>query len=453
MPFLLYNEKRTGEESAAEESAVVVDESENANQALPPEHDLVPLFLIPGITGNGTEFQSLIEKLRSSGDKRPIYVYYHPAIVPDLKGRPYKENLTLEEQAKLMAECMKDRLPPGLTPYVMISYSSGCSLSALAAQLLNAENQVVKLFLIDGPSPEVARKYFSSSSDSVTTDLINIVKYAAKLSITTDQTDEQFNFNLNLDLNKLLKKSPLEVMDIVAQEIIDQYGEIVDYDFFIKSLKVAKLGIHNLMTNEIKSPSHKIEKAYALITQETAKKYDAQYLGWEKYAETLSIFKDNELLNQEHTALLNDNGSAGRLATKIKRFTSRELTLGVMLDLHLEYIRTRFLSPKPVYSTASQPSSPSHLAESPLVATRLPHDEIEASPTTIETLSDEDPATNDSASYDTETFTALKRFFDSRGKHTLFSQAAAQSQAPITPQTPITAQESKLTHVTKFNGL
>lgn len=432
MPFLLYDEKSTGEEEATVEVTT--------NEVVPSELDQVPLFLIPGITGNGTEFQSLIEKLRSSGDKRPIYVWYDPAIAADLKGRPYRENLTLQEQAKLMAECMKDRLPPtGLSPYVMISFSSGCSLSALAAQLLNAEGQVVKLFLIDGPSPEVARKYFSSSSESVTTDLINIVKYAAKLSVKPEHLDDKLSFNLNLDLNKLIKKSPLEVMDLAAQAIRSQYGYIIRDDFFRTSLKVAKLGIHNLMTNTIESPSHKIEKAYALITQETAKKYGAPHLGWDKYAETLSLFNDNELRSQEHTALLNDDGGASRLASKIKRFTNNELTPELMLELHLEYIRTRYLSTKANNKSSAQPSALNDTPiDSPSLTPRLSHDEVDGSPTTIETLSDDDaPAANGSPTYEGK-LDELKVFFATRQRHTLFQQPPyPSSEQPLQAKQPI----------------
>lgn len=419
------------------------DDTEDGKKTQPsaiPEPSQVPLFLIPGITGVGSEFQSLIARLRKAGDKRPIYVYYDPSIAPDPKGRPYKENSTLVEQAKLMAETMKDRLPLGPTPYVMIAYSYGCSLAALAAQQLNAEGQVVKLFLIDGPSPECSRDYFSQPSPSVTTDLINIVKYVAKLSIR-EAVDETFEFKLDLDFNQLVTKSPLDCMETVAQEILRNHGSILDHEFFIKSLNVAKLGINNLITSKIESPSHKIEKAYALITQQTAKKYNSTHLGWEKYAETLSLIVDKDLNLQEHTELLNDNGGADRLATKIKSFTSREITPEQLLEGHLEFIRNRYLVPSAALAASPSTSEDSTPSSSPPLTPRVPRgEEVDSSRTTIEAFSDDDTHTEES----TSSFAAgivnkldeLKKIFtDKKQRLTLFQ--------PLLPQ-PVSPHESAM---------
>ncbi|GEM_PF-5851436 len=315
-------------------------ESSGNLTAYPTKPNQIPLFFIPGILGNGSEFQNIIEQLRANGDHRPFYVYYHPSIAPDKK-HSYKEDATLEDQAKLIAECMLDILPKGPLPHLVVGYSYGCSQAALAARHLPD----ARLFLIDGPSPECSREYFTSDNPSLIIDLFNIVKYAAILS--EDDGDFANSVSISSDLlDKCKKLDPLSCIDEISKYISLRVAGINQSEFN-KYLKIAKQGIKNLVTPSPPASETALpEKIVTLITKETLKKYGNQYAGWDKHTERLLLVNDEHLQNENHMSLLEVDQEM-KLVHSIERFVAQETRPENLLALHLNFLLQTYCKSEP----------------------------------------------------------------------------------------------------------
>jgi len=272
--------------------------------SIPAMPDQVPIFLIPGILGNAAEYRDLIETLRDLGDYRDIYIWCNPQIIGNLEGANYDQS-SLQKQALLIAKSMRKISVhySSASPYLIAGYSYGCSLAALVADELKKNNaDDVELYLIDGPSPDCAKKYFLTPSLSLTTDLASVVKYAASLSAENIHFKEE-NIILTPEyLNSLVSLTPAECIDKLAEFIIKNCLYI-DIEQFQHNIKIAKQDIYNI----INSPDHlfesKFHKIISLITNQTAAKY-GEFGGWKKHAEELYFVDDPLLINQDHRAIL-----------------------------------------------------------------------------------------------------------------------------------------------------
>lgn len=306
------------------------DEPSSESLSFPLTPDQIPLFLIPDILGNGTQYRELIEELRANrdnhkGDNRPVFVWCDPLLVPDEKRTDLPgKKLNLQEQAQLIAECMQECLPGGSAPYLIAGYSYGCSLAALTAEILTNDQNPTHVYLIDGPSPECSKKYFSHPSVDMTTDLINIVRKAMELSSSPPLSDEELSTLFVSDLDNLLKLTPQECLDVLQKKALgNEFSNRVHKETFLQYMHIVKQGIENLI-NAPSIPKKKTHKLVSLITDETAIKYQEEHGGWEKYTETLSKVEDESLLTQKHGTLLKQT-TVQSLVKSIRSLINQEL--------------------------------------------------------------------------------------------------------------------------------
>jgi len=268
---------------------------------IPTMPNQVPLLLIPGILGNPAEYQELVETLRDMGDNRDIYIWCNPQITGNANFEDYDQS-SLQKQALLIAESIRKL---GLDPSVvllMVGFSYGCGLAAAVANILSGID--IELFLIDGPSPDCAKEYFSRPSLSLTTDLSNVVKYATTLSAkNVNFKEENISFPSEY-LESLVLLSPAECIDALAKVIIENCSSVIDEDQFAKNIKIAKQDIYNLINAPDQLFDSKFHKIISLITNQTAAKYNDKFGGWKRHAETLSVIDDPLLVDQDHRALL-----------------------------------------------------------------------------------------------------------------------------------------------------
>lgn len=279
-----------------------------SNSKIPPIPTMpnqVPLLLFPGILGNPAEYQELVETLRELGDNRDIYIWCNPQIAGNANFEDYDQS-SLQKQALLIADSIRKL---GLDPSVvllMVGFSYGSGLAAAVANILKKNNPSIdiELFLIDGPSPDCAKEYFSRPSLSLTTDLSNVVKYAATLAAKNINFKEENIVFTSEYLESLVSLSPAECIDALAKVIIENCHSVIDVDQFTKNIKIAKQDIYNIINAPDQIFDSKFHKIISLITNQTAAKYNDKFGGWKKHAETLSVIDDPLLIDQDHRALL-----------------------------------------------------------------------------------------------------------------------------------------------------
>src|SRR3989338_7650949 len=109
--------------------------------------DELPIFLLPGILGNGSELNSLAEAINETRNgKTPIYIYEEPTY----EGKP--EEMTLSEHAASIAKEILEIRQNSPIPYILTGYSFGAILAAEVARVLRSVNRDPHLYVIDEPS-------------------------------------------------------------------------------------------------------------------------------------------------------------------------------------------------------------------------------------------------------------------------------------------------------------
>ncbi len=377
MPFLLVS---------FEEPIEPKDTDKNNN--FPQPHQ-VPMFLIGGIGGLGTDWASVIEQLRLSGDNRPIYVYYDPRNVPDPKHPHVRDDISISDQVSLIVESMKEHLPPGgPAPYVIAGYSYGCGLAAEAAMKLHREGEETDLFLVDGATFEVSKKYFSTPSANLVRDLISIVRSIAKMA-----SGCEIDFEVpNAKYAQLCNRPTIECMELIEHLIRTNIPKLNTNDNFNKLMVIAKNSINALLqyTPTPGIPDGVVDKIVLLTTEETVGKHTPpdKYLGWNKYTENLSIVDAEALRKQAHTDLLS-GGYAEKLASLLKKFAVQETTAGKLFQRHLDLAMKAYTTLPNSSGNSKEPSPQS----SPRTAARLVRSS--GAELAVESFSDDDTSSDE----------------------------------------------------------
>lgn len=334
----------------------------------PKSHEKIPLFFIPGVTGNYREFTALGFTLQPSAPKRPLVIYRDD--------RYYRNESfsTLQQNARAVVKKMKAIMPTNQTIYLIVGYSFGCPLAFEAAKILRAKGQQVDLFLIDGPSPEAAKQYLNDkkNSNEITLNLVEIFNYAALSS------------NLLLTKEHILQQVPNNIDEFSLEEKIDaiiraikNFDNLEDEEesFILNgSMQVAKENLLSLLNYSNQHIYNKVPKIRLLITEETAKKYGPDG-GWLQYTQMLDLSSSEEsqqLYHQKHTTLLSD-ASASLIAKEIETFISPYNNKGAYFSLAVDITLQKLqrlqkkmklaLDPKRLDSSTSEPDYSSPLSE------------------------------------------------------------------------------------------
>lgn len=265
--------------------------------------DQSPLFIFPGILGNKSELKNLVEHLhkRITGG-REIYVYNDPRLGTEECN--LIAEFSLEEQAKLAFNEMPT-LPFTPFTFFIIGNSYGCLVAAQFANLLQQSGHNTHLFLIDGPSPLVAKEYLFRHPISATIDLTFILNYAAQLSALKKR---QF---LQEEIKLIAGKPFAKKFEFIFQSIINFQTETKDENLiqFDRFGRVVKQNLINFYA-ENKISSH-LPKIHLLLTNETIAKYgfSSAYCGWDAHAKEVHLIKNADLANQTHVLLLSERNS------------------------------------------------------------------------------------------------------------------------------------------------
>lgn len=238
------------------------------NDSVPESHtidpDNLPIFLIPGINGNGNELFALAEAINTKrGGRTPIYIYEEPTI----EGVPLQ--FTLSEHASLIDEEVQEIRQFSPLPYILVGYSFGGILAAEVALKLQTLNHDPRLYVIDEPSKAISQSYIKNDSESFKTDLVKIVNYAATLSGIKPIT-------ITKDLLATLHLLTLEErIDQLTSEVLGSQLASVQKsqeDTFYTLLETAKRNLRNILLADIGS-ENKLTNVHFIFTNETALKY------------------------------------------------------------------------------------------------------------------------------------------------------------------------------------
>lgn len=281
-------------------------ENDSVEESHTIDPDNLPIFLIPGINGNGNELYALAEAINTKrGGRTPIYIYEEPII----DGEPLQ--FTLAEHAALIAEEIQEIRQFSPLPYILVGYSFGGILSYEVALKLQSQNYDPRLYIIDEPSKTYSQNYMKKDTDSFKTDLVRIVNYAATLS----------NIHPISITNQLLSKLHLltleERIDQLASEVMGSQAAPIQESqesSFYTFLETAKRNLRNILRSE-RDQENKLSNIHLIFTNETALKYSdgkqtaPQFTGgWEVPCSTkpkhLNPSLTSELSKQPHMALL-----------------------------------------------------------------------------------------------------------------------------------------------------
>ena len=238
------------------------------NDSVPESHtidpDNLPIFLIPGINGNGNELFALAEAINTKrGGRTPIYIYEEPTI----EGVPLQ--FTLSEHASLIAEEVQEIRQFSPLPYILVGYSFGGILAAEVALKLQTLNHDPRLYVIDEPSKAISQNYIKNDSESFKTDLVKIVNYAATLSGIKPIT-------ITNDLLATLHLLTLEErIDQLTSEVLGSQVASVQKSqesSFYTLLETAKRNLRNILLADIGS-ENKLTNVHLIFTNKTTLKY------------------------------------------------------------------------------------------------------------------------------------------------------------------------------------
>jgi thioesterase domain-containing protein len=305
----------------------------------------LPIFLIPGILGNGNELYSLAAALNEQRQGHtPIYLYEEPI----QNGGPLK--MSLHEQANSMAEEILEIRQNSPLPYILVGFSFGSIEAYETALILSALNHDPRLYVIDEPSVSCVKKYFDADSTKFKSDLVSIVNYAATLSGLQSIVAEN---------NILTAIQYLELedrIDYLANASISKQQEQISEDAistFYLYLEIAKRNLRNLALSDSK-PSQKLDNVHLIYTKETAQKYGAEQQdntqftgGWDQCSRKINILNQDlssTLGKQKHMDLLKA-GNASLVADLISKNLQNEITEEYLKVRHIQAILGKSLQP------------------------------------------------------------------------------------------------------------
>jgi thioesterase domain-containing protein len=312
--------------------AFLIFKNEKIPSSSKPEQ--APIFIFPGILGNGFEVNALAQELAELYPSRPIYIYYEPQnkIVDGPLGDQPTLGTKIEEIAKEMQELFTADQEYHICPFIIVGYSFGATLAALTAKYLKQQGEDALVYLIDGIAPDYSKTFFNdkSKTNAVTSNFVDIINYAVKLSLGQNV---MLTYD-KLELDDLSKQDIISRIDNLSNLVLNtQQNNIFDAEQ-ITAFKIyverIKRNIQDLLlyTNDITTGSLLIIKT--LFTQNTLSLYSSlkndlsagmaphdPFGGWAPYATTIE--NDSSLADQTHLDLLMQE-NAERIALSIDQF-------------------------------------------------------------------------------------------------------------------------------------
>lgn len=286
----------------------------------------LPIFLIPGILGNGNELYSLAAAINEQRKgKTPIYIYEEPI----MDGEPLQ--LPLDNFAASIAQEVLEIRQNSPLPYILAGYSFGGILAAEVARKLLSVKHDPRLYVIDEPAESCVKRYFYSDCnshdtdpsgdndkdpDAFRTDLFNIVNYAAKLS-GLQQVELSKNILSSLQFLELEDR-----IDHLADNVLNHQSQTTpasNEQTFSTYLEIAKRNLRYLKDSD-SNPEQKLSNVHTIFTKETARKYSTdkqslnQFKGeWDLCSTKITQLNplvSSRLGNQSHMDLLKKENAA-----------------------------------------------------------------------------------------------------------------------------------------------
>jgi thioesterase domain-containing protein len=335
-------------------------EAKNTKQA-------IPIFLIPGVTGNSAELQNLADKLSLKYPNNPVYIYHNERLLPeDLRTKYGKSPITIDELAKDIVKYIKRLLPAGL-PLHIAGHSLGAVLAVKAGQIAKDELDIeVIASVIDGPAPSESQRFLVPNNKKATTDLKRIMSFTGtqtglrETEIDLKDGDPIFEQEINDQLKQMATRLFSLNFDLVPEKMSSFSVSTGIVRTNIDGLLSCSVDYIPTVTSAKKSPQ--LDEIQVLSTEETRTKFDLPPdLGWKAYAKFLST----EPVEGTHTSIID-----------YKATVVPELVGACFADQNakLDEIRNHFIasSPKTIRATTTRlallkvPQSPADsLASSP----------------------------------------------------------------------------------------
>lgn len=331
MPFYLYEKNINSANNTIDQSdeAIYSTELEDPN--------LVPVFLVPSVYGDGNEFQYLIARLQSINPKRPIYFYKDEMLIEKQREKGYT-SLTLH--GKSIAKQIASTLKTTSIDPVLIGYSYGCMLAAEAAKYLSEAGADPHVYLLDGIERETSKQFYTKNKEASTPEISIMVNMAAKmlgLSLC-DFTDDDINsakrvLNIKERANYFYNK-------IVAQNKPSQ-GDVSPEQrqmliLFKKQFDVICQNLQNL-SNNAKLHDRKLRHITAILTRETTDKAKKPDAGWRNVAldGKITLIHAPDIAASSHLDLVrdaSDNGITAKIARVLSECFAKDITVNSLAN-------------------------------------------------------------------------------------------------------------------------
>ncbi len=274
--------------------------------------DNIPIFLIPGILGNG-DIESIASALAELNPDRPIHLWEDPGLIAWNNKTNFKN---LESQARDIGREIMLIQGSSKTPPVLVGFSSGCPIAALTAQFFHANGVTPFVYVIDGASRALTHENFTSRDKKplVIKDLILIIETIAKRAGVENPPrlpDETINIVNNiLQIEERAKKYSEFLCDLIKKRM----DEVDFFDFkqsFNQQFRVVHRNLRNMRLQPDSQIAARIQKPLphltAFLTQELLSKYPhAQLAGWPQETQRLSVVGNESLSKATHLALVTD---------------------------------------------------------------------------------------------------------------------------------------------------
>lgn len=331
MPFYLYEKNINPANNTIDQSdeAIYSTELEDPN--------LVPVFLVPSVYGDGNEFQYLIARLQSINPKRPIYFYKDEMLTEQQREKGYS---SLTMHGKSIAKQIATILKTTSTDPVLIGYSYGCMLATEAAKYLSEAGANPHVYLLDGIERETSKQFYTKNKDASTPEICIMVNMAAKMLGLSmcDFTEEDINSAKYL-LN-IKERANYFYTKIVAQNKPSQ-GEISAQQkqmllLFKKQFDVICQNLQNL-SNTARLHERKLRHLTAILTRETTNKAQKTDAGWRNVAldGKLTLIHAPDIAASSHLDLVrdpSDHGITAKIATVLSECFSKDITVNSLAN-------------------------------------------------------------------------------------------------------------------------
>lgn len=286
--------------------------------ALTVEPNQIPIFLIPGITGNGQEVYKIAEEInKKRGGKTPVFIYSEVGDQTDESPDDSLLNLSQDQLAEKMLKEILDITNNARFDIQIAGFSSGAIIGSMLSKKLKESGHDAHLVAIDQPDMKSVTKYIAEDSDSLMTDLAKVVNMAAHLSGM-----QQVTFNedqINGARNYWSLKDRLNFLG----NILLRNQTVSDKQESTFSAYIAR-AVRNLNYPDVRQ-SPEINSIHTIFTKSTALKYGADPENWQEYdggwgehcnKDKLVTHHDEYLADKNHLDLL-DGECANRVATII----------------------------------------------------------------------------------------------------------------------------------------